>query len=344
MPVPDHLTRQRARILRAVHRAGRASQRDLVRATRLSASSVSVLCRQLLAAGALEVEGTEVRGGGRPLTWLRLAADGLWSPRYVDVDGLRLCYREAGDGEPVVLIHGFRGSGRYWSGVAPRLAERARVVAPDLKGFGDSAKPPRGYTLADHTATLRRFLAAVGVGPATLIGHSLGGVVALRLVADFPELVKRLVLITTPFTGTVAQNVSEVRRAPMWIRLLALRPHTARWIVGLHSTLVVRLGSDTRDLTREAILDATKFRWASLRETFYSSIVADNMRERLRPVDRPALLVYGDQDDLILPHHGQALRDVFRPSELVVIPGAGHQLPTTHQQAFLQAVERFLGR
>ena len=269
---------------------------------------------------------------------------GFWSPRFLDVDGVQLCYREAGAGDPVVLIHGFRGSGRYWSSVAPRLAARARVIAPDLKGFGDSAKPRRGYTLADHTATLKRFLETLGTGPATLVGHSLGGVVALRLVADFPELVKRLVLITTPFTGTIAQNVSEVRRAPMWIRLLALRPRTARWIVGLHSTFVVRLGSDTRDLTREAIQDATKFRWTSLRETFYSSIVAENMRARLRQVDRPALLVYGDQDDLILPHHGQALRDLFRPSELVVIPGAGHQLPTTHQGAFLEAVERFLLR
>jgi len=71
----DHLTRRRARILRAVQRAGSASQRDLVRATHLSASSVSVLCRQLLADGILEVAGTEANGVGRPLTWLRLAAE-----------------------------------------------------------------------------------------------------------------------------------------------------------------------------------------------------------------------------------------------------------------------------
>ncbi|MCL4543382.1 MAG: alpha/beta fold hydrolase, partial [Chloroflexi bacterium] len=202
----------------------------------------------------------------------------FWRPRFADVDGVRLCYRLAGTGEPILLLHGFRGSGRYWTAVAGELAYQHLVIAPDMKGFGESAKPHSGYSLADHAATLRGLLKTLGVSSVAVVGHSLGGIVALRLLTDFPELVRRIALVATPFTGTIEQNLGELARAPLWMRLLVIRPHLARWIVGLRSKTVVRLGSDTHDLTREAIEDAVKFCWASLHDTFVSCIVRDNMR------------------------------------------------------------------
>lgn len=271
-------------------------------------------------------------------------ADAFWQPRYVTVDGLRLCYRSAGSGEPVLLLHGYRGSGRYWTAAAPELAARCRVIAPDLKGFGDSAKPRTGYSLTEHVMTLRHFLAALGLPRVTLVGHSLGGVLALRLLLDCPELVRRIVLVATPLTGTVEQNLTELAHAPAWMRLLVYRPRLARWVVGIHSQAVVRLGSDTRDLPLESIQDAVKFCWASLRETFDSCIVRENMRARLplQPLSVPALLLYGDQDDLVAPHHAQDVAALFEHSRLIVIPGAGHQLPSSHQAAFLAALTAFL--
>jgi pimeloyl-ACP methyl ester carboxylesterase len=264
-------------------------------------------------------------------------------PRFTDVADVRLCYRLAGAGEPVLLVHGFRGSSRYWTAVADELAQQHLVIAPDMKGFGESAKPRSGYSLGDHAAMLRGLLKTLGVSSAAVVGHSLGGVVALRVLTDFPGLVRRLVLVATPFTGTVQENLGELARAPLWMRLLVLRPHLARLLVGLKSKTMVRLGSDTRDLTREDIEDAVKFCWASLHETFTSCIVRENMRSRLRPVDVPALLLYGDHDDLVGLHHARDLLAVFRPSELVVVPGAGHQLPSTHRAPFLEALTPFLG-
>jgi len=278
--------------------------------------------------------------GRRPLS--APAPSGFWQPSFADVDGLRLCYRAAGAGEPVLLLHGFRGSGRYWLSTAQELAKTHMVVAPDLKGFGESAKPRSGYSLADHAKVIHQFLTTIGLQPAAIVGHSLGGVIALRLVSDFPDLVRRLVLVTTPFTGTVQQNLGELARAPLWMRLLAQRPHTARWVVGWPSKTLIRLGSDTRDLTKEAIQDAVKFCWASLRETFDSCIVRENMRLRLQRADVPALLMYGDADDLIDPRHGRDLLALFHPAELLVVPGAGHQLPTTHPRPFLNALGQFL--
>src|SRR4051794_25477247 len=115
----------------------------------------------------------------------------------VELHGHRVIYRIAGSGPPVVLIHGMVNSSRHWEEVALRLADRYTVVASDLIGHGDSATPRGDYSLGAHAASIRDLLAVIGIDHATIVGHSLGGGVAMQFFYQFPQRTERLVLVSS---------------------------------------------------------------------------------------------------------------------------------------------------
>src|SRR4051812_8066046 len=119
----------------------------------------------------------------------------------VDLHGHHSIYREAGSGPNLVLIHGMINSSRHWEGVAERLAGSYRVIAPDLIGHGDSATPRGDYSLGAHAASIRDLLATIGVERATIVGHSLGGGVAMQFFYQFPQRVERMVLVSSGGAG-----------------------------------------------------------------------------------------------------------------------------------------------
>src|SRR6478736_5633675 len=128
----------------------------------------------------------------------------------VELHGHRVIYRIAGSGPPVVLIHGMVNSSRHWEEVALRLAGRYTVIAPDLIGHGDSATPRGDYSLGAHAASIRDLMAAIGIDHATIVGHSLGGGVAMQFFYQFPQRTERLVLISS---GGLGHEVSPLLRA-----------------------------------------------------------------------------------------------------------------------------------
>src|ERR671919_228761 len=127
----------------------------------------------------------------------------------VELHGHPVIYRTAGSGPPVVLIHGMVNSSHHWREVALRLADRYTVIAPDLIGHGDSATPRGDYSLGAHAAVIRDLLTAIDVGGATVVGHSLGGGVAMQFFWQFPHRVERLVLVSS---GGLGPNVSPLLR------------------------------------------------------------------------------------------------------------------------------------
>src|SRR3954471_569639 len=143
----------------------------------------------------------------------------------VELHGHRVIYRIAGSGPPVVLIHGMVNSSRHWEDVALRLADRYTVVAPDLIGHGDSATPRGDYSLGAHAASIRDLLAVIGIDHATIVGHSLGGGVAMQFFYQFPQRTERLVLVSS---GGLGHEVSPLLRGaalPGASMLLALGAH-----------------------------------------------------------------------------------------------------------------------
>src|ERR671917_2646993 len=128
----------------------------------------------------------------------------------VDLHGHRVIYRIAGSGPPVVLIHGMVNSSRHWERVALALADRYTVIAPDLIGHGDSATPRGDYSLGAHAAVIRDVLSAIGVDRASIVGHSLGGGVAMQYFWQFPQRTERLVLVSS---GGLGREVSPLLRS-----------------------------------------------------------------------------------------------------------------------------------
>src|ERR687884_1657913 len=127
----------------------------------------------------------------------------------MQLHGHRVIYRVAGSGPPVVLIHGMVNSSRHWEQVALRLADRYTVIAPDLIGHGDSAAVRGDYSLGAHAAAIRDLLAALGIDRATIVGHSLGGGVAMQFFYQFPQRVDRLALVSS---GGLGHEVSPMLR------------------------------------------------------------------------------------------------------------------------------------
>src|SRR5258706_526667 len=119
-------------------------------------------------------------------------------PREITLHGNRVSYRTAGDGpEVIVLVHGITGSSETWAEVIPALGEEFTVVAPDLLGHGQSAKPRGDYSLGAYASGVRDLVASLGHDHATVVGHSLGGGVAMQLAYQFPERCDRLVLVSS---------------------------------------------------------------------------------------------------------------------------------------------------
>ena len=143
--------------------------------------------------------------------------------------GNAVSYRRAGEGQAVVLLHGIGSTSLTWESVAPSLADRHDVIAPDFLGHGASAKPRGDYSLGAFASGVRDLLQVLGVERATLVGHSLGGGVAMQFAYQHPELCERLVLVSS---GGLGHSVSPLLRAAALPGSEWVLPAVARAVVG----------------------------------------------------------------------------------------------------------------
>jgi len=137
-----------------------------------------------------------------------------------------LTYTFAGRGEPMLLVHGFGGTRHTWRHPMGTLARTRTVIAPDLPGHGDSAAPAGAYSLGAHATALRDLLVSLGLTSATIIGHSLGGGIALQFAYQFPERTDRLVLISS---GGLGPQLTPALRADSLHDLTDARRRRMAW-------------------------------------------------------------------------------------------------------------------
>ncbi|MEA2312770.1 MAG: hypothetical protein QOE28_2738 [Solirubrobacteraceae bacterium] len=252
----------------------------------------------------------------------------------IELHGHQVSYRIAGSGPPVVLVHGMVNSSRHWQGVARRLADRYTVIAPDLIGHGDSATPRGDYSLGAHASVIRDLLAALGIERATMVGHSLGGGIAMVYFWQFPDRVERLGLVSS---GGLGREVSPLLRSaalPGAAPLLSLvaNERVTRGLERAGSALR-RRGSGV-GVQLQAIARALQpLSGPGQRAAFIHSLraVIDPRGQRVSATDRlylleavPMLIAWGDRDRTIPAAHGAAAHAVLPKSRLVSIPGAAH--------------------
>ncbi len=131
-------------------------------------------------------------------------------------DGVRIHYRRLGQGPGMVLLHGYPQTGHMWRKVMPALAERFTVVAPDLRGYGDSDRPASGYDKRTMAADIAQVIEALGLAPVILVGHDRGARVGHRFALDHPALLTHLVLLDIAPTFDVFERIDQVSARRVW--------------------------------------------------------------------------------------------------------------------------------
>jgi len=252
----------------------------------------------------------------------------------LDLHGHRAVYRIAGSGPAVVLIHGMINSSRHWEGVATRLARSHQVIAPDLIGHGGSATPRGDYSLGAHAASIRDLLATLGVERATIVGHSLGGGVAMQFFYQFPQRTERLVLVSS---GGLGPEVSPLLRGAAMpgsalLLRLATQPRLVDAIADAGSRLRARGAANGVYL--QAVARALRpLQDAGARRAFLETLraVIDRQGQRVSARDRlyllkgvPTMVVWGERDRTIPLEHGLAARDAIPGCRFELLPGAAH--------------------
>ena len=262
--------------------------------------------------------------------------------RIVSIDGVGIHYQEAGDGPALVLIHGLGASTFTFQRVVPDLARRFRVVALDLKGFGFSDRPDDDYTLTAQAELVRQLMDRLDIERASVLGHSMGGAVAMRLALAYPERVERLILASS------ASDLELGRRiwgAALLGRLLPLvAPFT------LHNRrfreLSLKSGFYDSDHCTEQIIEGYMLpgRVRGCLRALGTTMAHWRRDPPLRPADitHPTLVLWGEADRWLPPSRGERLHRLISGSRLEVVRGGGHLFLQEQPESSLRLIEDFL--
>jgi pimeloyl-ACP methyl ester carboxylesterase len=257
----------------------------------------------------------------------------------VEVAGLRIAYERAGDGPPLVLLHGYVGDGRStWRRQLEELSDEFTVVAWDAPGAGRSSDPPESFGLADYADCLAAFVAALGVGRPHVAGLSFGGGLALELYQRYPEIPAKLVLAGAyaGWAGSLPPEVVE-QRLQQVLQLAELEPE--QLVRDVLPTLFSE--SAPAELVGEFAASMSAFHPAGLRAMARAFAEAD-LREVLPRIDQPTLLLYGDEDVRAPLSVADELHVAIPTSKLVVLPGVGHVSSVEAAERFNAEVRAFL--
>jgi len=264
----------------------------------------------------------------------------------IECSGLTLHVEEGGDGAPLVLLHGFTGSGRSWWPVIDELSDRYRIISVDLIGHGHSGDPASASRYAFHRAldNLRQVALSLNIGNATWLGYSLGGRVALGLAVAYPDLVSALVLESaTPGIADVTERarrrsdddelaarierdgvaafVARWERLPMWESQEALPADVLACERG------IRLANSARGLAN------------SLRGMGQGA--QPSLWDSLPDLQCPTLLIAGERDAKFARIAGE-MHDALPDARVAIAPGAGHNVHLEAPAWFGERVTRFI--
>lgn len=253
--------------------------------------------------------------------------------KIVEIHGERVAVRDEGQGEALLLIHGMAGSSQTWRAIMPQLAKKYRVIAPDLLGHGESSKPRTDYSLGAFAVGLRDLLDELEVDSATIVGHSLGGGIAMQFLYQHPDYCRRLILISSGGLGPDVGWILRLLAAPGaelvmpviaptpvlragnsvrgWLSSLGLRSPRGAEIWNAYSSFSDR---QTRDAFLRTLRSVVDYRGQSV-----SALNRLNLRE-----DLPTLAIWGEQDNIIPVDHAYSALEARPDCRLEVLPDVGH--------------------
>ena len=272
--------------------------------------------------------------------------------RETTIHGHRVAYRMAGSGPPIVLIHGITSSSQVWELVGPRLARRHTVLAPDLLGHGESAKPRGDYSMGAFASGIRDLALSLDLGRVTVVGHSLGGGVAMQFAYQFPERTDRLALVSSGGLGHTVHGLLRAATLPgseLVLPLLAGRHvlNAGRAMGRALGRVGLQLGNDAIEMARgHASLGDAESRSAFV-HTLRASV--DTSGQRVQALDRlylaeelPLLILWGARDRIIPPGHGRRAHQLVAGSRFELFEAAGHFPHLDEPDRFVAALEDWI--
>jgi pimeloyl-ACP methyl ester carboxylesterase len=269
----------------------------------------------------------------------------------VTLHGRESGYLVGGEGPVLLLIHGMAGTCENWRGVIEPLARHYTVIAPDLPGHGLSAGGPGDYSLGNLASGLRDLLLVLGHERATLVGHSLGGGIAMQFSYQFPEMVERLVLVSSGGLGLEVSPVLRAAALPGAELFIAATATTGQKIGGAIGRGLLKVGmkpaADVAEVARGYGSLAEPHRRKAFLATLRSVVGTEG--QRVSAVDRfylaeavPVLIIWGARDPIIPVSHSEDAHRALPGSRLEIFDGVGH-LPQVEQPSrFITVLEDFL--
>jgi pimeloyl-ACP methyl ester carboxylesterase len=274
--------------------------------------------------------------------------------RVATLHGQRIAFQHVtGEGTPVVLVHGVASSSHTWVEIPRALGARGHpVLAVDLPGHGGSGKGRGDYSLGALASTLRDLLDHLGYDDAVVVGHSLGGGIALQFAYQFPSRCSGLVLVASGGLGPEAAAPLRLATVPGAELALPVITHprvlTAAARLG---TGLARLGIHSESLSPAGLETLVALQDPESRAAFLATLrgVVDVSGQRVSAVSKlpaaahlPVLLVWGDRDRIIPLAHGRAAKRALPQSRLVVFPHAGHEPHRADPERFAALVSDFV--
>jgi pimeloyl-ACP methyl ester carboxylesterase len=270
----------------------------------------------------------------------------------IELHGHRVCFRYGGEGPLIVLIHGITGHSAQWEYAIDELADRFTVLAPDLLGHGESAKPRGDYSLGAYASGVRDILLALGHERATVVGHSLGGGVAMQFAYQFPERCERLALVSSGGLGREVNPILRAATLPGSEIVLPLLTHPRVLALGetvgrVLGALRLEAGPDLAEVAR----GYASLGDADARQAFIETMraVLDVGGQRVSARDRlylaeamPTLIAWGAHDPIIPSAHGYEAHEAMPGSRLEIFEDAGHFPQLQDPSRFARVLREFI--
>ena len=258
---------------------------------------------------------------------------------YAENDGTKIYWEEQGEGDPLLLIMGLGSASGLWYRLMPALSERYRAIIFDNRGVGRSDAPSGTYPIETMASDAAAVLDAVGLESAHVLGFSMGGFIAQEFALENPERVSSLIL-----AGTACGGKEGVRAAPEVLTALEARGvktiEEGFWAMAPYnydpSTPRARIVGDL----------AISLRTSLKRECYMAQLLGIvswvGSHSRLGGIKMPALVIHGENDQLIPPENGRTLARLIPNARLVMLPRAGHKFMTDQPEAAVEAILSFL--
>jgi pimeloyl-ACP methyl ester carboxylesterase len=248
-------------------------------------------------------------------------------------------YTDEGRGVPLLFVHGFPLSRGAWQKQLDALRSSHRVIAPDLRGFGESEAGTGTTTMAQFAEELHALLRPLDTGPVVLIGHSMGGYVSLAFIHQYPEMVRGLVLVSTK-AGKDTPEAAAARRA------IAKKVQSEGVQVVIKAMASKMLAVDNHDprLTRQVLGFMAPSKPAGVIGALLGMAGRPDATAGLARISVPTLVIAGADDRLIPPAESEALARAIPGSQLNIIPHAGHLVAFEQPDKFNHVLEEWLDR